>query len=81
VALISALSSLHHPVSTSNPAAQPFFDVGLRLVYAFDHEEAARSFRRAAPRRQNRDHDAFWVTQQFDSAWQGADVQLEVEDL
>jgi tetratricopeptide (TPR) repeat protein len=48
VALIPGLSSLHHPVSTSNPEAQQFFDQGLRLVYAFNHEEAARSFRHAA---------------------------------
>jgi tetratricopeptide (TPR) repeat protein len=48
VVLIPGLSSLHHPVSTSNPEAQQFFDQGLRLVYAFNHEEAARSFRHAA---------------------------------
>jgi tetratricopeptide (TPR) repeat protein len=46
--LMTGLSSLHHPVSTTNPEAQQFFDQGLRLVYAFNHEEAARSFRRAA---------------------------------
>src|SRR6516225_3101566 len=46
--LMAGLSSLHHPVSTANPEAQQFFDQGLRLVYAFNHEEAARSFRRAA---------------------------------
>jgi tetratricopeptide (TPR) repeat protein len=34
-----------------------------------------------ALRQQNRDYDASWVKQQFDSAWQGADVQLKVEDL
>lgn len=46
--LMQGLSSLHHPVSTKNTEAQQFFDQGLRLVYAFNHEEAARSFRRAA---------------------------------
>jgi len=46
--LMEGLSSLHHPVSTQNAEAQKFFDQGLRLVYAFNHEEAARSFRRAA---------------------------------
>lgn len=46
--LIAGLSSLHHPVSTVIPEAQQFFDQGLRLVYAFNHDEAARSFRRAA---------------------------------
>src|SRR5438477_8663191 len=46
--LMSGLSSLHHPVSTKSTEAQQFFDQGLRLVYAFNHEEAARSFRHAA---------------------------------
>lgn len=48
VFLMPRLSSLHHPVSTSKVEAQQFFDQGLRLVYAFNHDEAARSFRRAA---------------------------------
>jgi tetratricopeptide (TPR) repeat protein len=48
VTLMPGLGNLHHPVSTTNPEAQQFFDQGLRLVYAFNHEEAARSFRRAA---------------------------------
>jgi len=48
VSLMPGLSNLHHPVSTANPEAQQFFDQGLRLVYAFNHDEAARSFRRAA---------------------------------
>jgi tetratricopeptide (TPR) repeat protein len=42
------LGNAHHPVSTSNPAAQQFFDQGLRLIYDFNHYEAARSFQRAA---------------------------------
>jgi len=46
--LMQGLSSLHHPVSTKNTEAQQFFDQGLRLVYAFNHEEAARSFQKAA---------------------------------
>ena len=46
--LMSGLGDLHHPVSTRNPQAQQFFDQGLRLIYAFNHDEAARSFRRAA---------------------------------
>jgi tetratricopeptide (TPR) repeat protein len=35
-------------VTTSNPEAQKFFDQGLRFIYAFNHDEAERSFRRAA---------------------------------
>lgn len=39
---------LHHPIQTSSPEAQEFFDQGLTLIYAFNHEEAIRSFERAA---------------------------------
>jgi tetratricopeptide (TPR) repeat protein len=46
--LMAGLGDLHHPVSTSNPEAQKFFDQGMRLIYAFNHEEAAGSFERAA---------------------------------
>ena len=46
--LMKGLSNLHHPVSTRSAEAQQFFDQGLRLVYAFNHEEAARAFHRAA---------------------------------
>jgi tetratricopeptide (TPR) repeat protein len=46
--LMTGLGDLHHPVSTSNPEAQKFFDQGMRLIYAFNHEEAAGSFERAA---------------------------------
>src|SRR5215813_9904803 len=46
--LMTGLGDLHHPVTTSNPEAQKFFDQGLRLLFAFNHDEAARSFQRAA---------------------------------
>jgi len=46
--LMTGLGNLHHPVSTKNQQAQQFFDQGLRLIYAFNHDEAARSFQRAA---------------------------------
>jgi tetratricopeptide (TPR) repeat protein len=46
--LMSGYGDLHHPVSTKNPQAQQFFDQGLRQIYAFNHDEAARSFQRAA---------------------------------
>ena len=48
VALFSGLGSLHHPTSTKNPEAQRFFDQGFRMIYGFNHEEAVRSFKRAA---------------------------------
>ena len=34
-----------------------------------------------ALKQQSRDYEAGWVKQQFDAAWQGADVQLTVEEL
>lgn len=46
--LMPGMGSLHHPISTSNPEAQKFFDQGLTLIFAFNHDEAVRSFRRAA---------------------------------
>jgi tetratricopeptide (TPR) repeat protein len=45
---MTGMGKLHHPVSTKNVQAQEFFDQGLRLIYAFNHDEAARSFQRAA---------------------------------
>ena len=48
VRLVTGLGDLHHPVSTHNPQAQQFFDQGLRYIYAFNHDEAARSFQHAA---------------------------------
>ena len=48
VVLVTGLGDLHHPVSTKNPQAQQFFDQGLRFIYAFNHDEAARSFQHAA---------------------------------
>src|SRR3954462_6817832 len=46
--LMPGLGDLHHAVSTKNPQAQQFFDQGFRQIYAFNHDEAARSFQRAA---------------------------------
>lgn len=46
--IVAGMGKLHHPVSTTNPEAQKFFDQGLAFVYAFNHDEAIRSFKRAA---------------------------------
>ena len=48
--IFDGLGSLHHPVTTktNSTLAQHFFDQGLTLVYAFNHDEAADSFRQAA---------------------------------
>jgi tetratricopeptide (TPR) repeat protein len=46
--LMTGYGNWHHPVSTKNAQAQAYFDQGLRLIYAFNHSEAMRSFQRAA---------------------------------
>jgi tetratricopeptide (TPR) repeat protein len=46
--LLPGMGRLHHAIATKNPEAQKFFDQGLTFVYAFNHDEAIRSFRRAA---------------------------------
>jgi tetratricopeptide (TPR) repeat protein len=46
--LLPGMGDLHHPISTTNPEAQKFFDQGLTLVYGFNRPEALRSFKRAA---------------------------------
>jgi tetratricopeptide (TPR) repeat protein len=48
VALLSGVGNIHHTVSTDNPEAQRFFDQGLNQIYGFNHQEAIRSFQRAA---------------------------------
>ena len=47
-ALVAGLGHHRHAVSTRNALAQRYFDQGLAYVYAFNHQEAVRSFRRAA---------------------------------
>ncbi|MGH9705062.1 MAG: tetratricopeptide repeat protein [Candidatus Acidiferrales bacterium] len=47
-AILPGMGHHHHPISTSSPEAQRFFDQGLTLDYAFMHDEAARSFQKAA---------------------------------
>lgn len=41
------LGGIHHTVSTRRAEAQRLFDQGLALCFAFNHEEAVRSFERA----------------------------------
>jgi tetratricopeptide (TPR) repeat protein len=47
VTLVTGIGNSHHPVTTKNAQAQAFFDQGLRFIYAFNHDEAARSFQKA----------------------------------
>jgi tetratricopeptide (TPR) repeat protein len=46
--LFDDLGAHSHTVTTKSPEAQRYFDQGLRLVYAFNHDEAIRAFREAA---------------------------------
>jgi hypothetical protein len=46
--LLPGLGNHHHSMATSSGEAQQYFDQGFRLIYAFNHEEAAKSFARAA---------------------------------
>lgn len=48
VPLFDNLGTLHHPVTTTSEQAQRYFDQGLRLTYAFNHEEAIHAFEEAA---------------------------------
>jgi tetratricopeptide (TPR) repeat protein len=46
--LYAGLGSFHRQVTTTVPQAQAYFDQGVRLLWAFNHDEAARSFAYAA---------------------------------
>ena len=48
VPLYDGLGKLHRKVTTTSPEAQRYFDQGLAFLYAFNHDEALRAFRRAA---------------------------------
>jgi tetratricopeptide (TPR) repeat protein len=46
--LMAGYEKHHHAITTTNREAQQFFDQGVALVFAFNHEEAVKSFARAA---------------------------------
>jgi tetratricopeptide (TPR) repeat protein len=46
--LLERLGTHTHPIRTTSPIAQKYFDQGLALIYGFNHDEAARLFARAA---------------------------------
>ncbi|PZQ13241.1 MAG: hypothetical protein DI564_12095 [Rhodanobacter denitrificans] len=48
VPLFDTFGDLRRDVATRVPAAQRYFDQGLRLTYGFNHEAAARAFAEAA---------------------------------
>ena len=45
--LWAGLGSITYKITTGNERAQAYFDQGLRLAYAFNHDEAQRAFRMA----------------------------------
>jgi tetratricopeptide (TPR) repeat protein len=45
--LWEGLGSITYTITTSSAEAQKFFNQGLRLAYAFNHDEARRAFRKA----------------------------------
>ena len=45
--LFTNLGRHHRTITTSSPAAQAYFDQGLRLLYGFNHYEAQAAFREA----------------------------------
>jgi tetratricopeptide (TPR) repeat protein len=46
--MLGGLGTWQFLISTSNPKSQQFFDQGMRLFYAFNHDESARAFRESA---------------------------------
>ncbi len=46
--LFDGLGSFHRKITTRSPLAQKYFDQGMRFIWAFNHDEATRSFAKAA---------------------------------
>ena len=46
--LFEGLGDFHRAVTSSSALAQQYFDQGMRLLWAFNHDESTRSFARAA---------------------------------
>ena len=46
--LFAGLGGFHRQASTTSPAAQQYFDQGMRFLWAFNHDESTRSFAKAA---------------------------------
>ena len=46
--LLKGFGDWRHRITTTSEEAQRYFDQGLRLTYGFNHDEAVRSFERAA---------------------------------
>jgi tetratricopeptide (TPR) repeat protein len=48
VVLVRGLGNSHHAIRTSSAEAQKYFDQGMDYIFAFNHDEARRSFAKAA---------------------------------
>jgi tetratricopeptide (TPR) repeat protein len=48
VSLVSGIGNSNHPIRISTPEAQKYFNQGLNYIWAFNHDEARRSFQKAA---------------------------------
>jgi hypothetical protein len=73
--LLTGMGSHHHKIATSSAEAQQFFDQGFDLVFGFNHEEAARSFKRAS------DLDPNAAMPYWGIAWAiGPNYNLDVDD-
>lgn len=46
--LFEGLGTFHRKITTRSPLAQQYFDQGMRFIWAFNHDEATRSFAKAA---------------------------------
>ncbi|MDB5483836.1 MAG: hypothetical protein JWO83_4889 [Caulobacteraceae bacterium] len=46
--IFAGLGDFHRQATTRSPEAQTYFDQGVRFVWAFNHDEATRSFAKAA---------------------------------
>jgi tetratricopeptide (TPR) repeat protein len=46
--LFDGLGTFHRKITTRSPLAQRYFDQGMRFIWAFNHDEATRSFASAA---------------------------------
>lgn len=46
--LFEGLGDAHRSITTASPEAQKYFDQGMRLMWGFNHDEASRSFAKAA---------------------------------
>ena len=48
VPLVAGLGNSRHTIQTTNPESQKFFNQGMDYLFAFNHDEARRSFQKAA---------------------------------